>query len=302
MPAASAIRAFPDNGAFMPKINGLTTAASPITMALHLTVCVLASGSKGNAIYVSDGETSILIDAGLSGIEIERRLRKRNLQAECLDAIIVSHEHSDHIKGVGVLSRRYDLPVYISDPTRTEAAGILGSIQRTESFVCGSTFQINGLSIHPFSTSHDAGDPAGFTIERNGLKIGLATDLGIATQMVKEHLKGSALLLLEANHDIAMLENGPYPWPVKQRIKSRVGHLSNVDSRDLLGEIKHSGLQQVILGHLSETNNTPETAAREIGPVLAGCKTKLNIATQDQCGEVFLLPYCTTHTANPSDC
>ncbi|MBA3029373.1 MAG: MBL fold metallo-hydrolase [Desulfobacteraceae bacterium] len=253
----------------------------------RLSVCVLASGSKGNAIYVSDGETAILIDAGLSGIEIERRLREKGLEADDIHAILVSHEHSDHIRGVGVLSRRYDIPVYINKGTESEAVAAMGTIKRTEPFSCGRSFQINHLTIHPFSTSHDACDPSGFTISRNSIKISLATDLGIATHMVKEHLKGSALVLLEANHDINMLENGPYPWPVKQRIRSRLGHLSNTESRDLLMEIRHEGLGRVILGHLSETNNTPEKALREIGPALAGSKTKLTVATQERCGEIY---------------
>jgi phosphoribosyl 1,2-cyclic phosphodiesterase len=266
-----------------------TAGQTPRKKTGRLSVCVLASGSKGNAIHVSDGETTLLFDAGLSGIEIERRLRERNMAARAIQAIIVSHEHTDHIKGVGVLSRRYGIPVYINQGTQAAAVCELGVIKHTESFCCGRDFSINHLTIHPFSTSHDARDPAGFTIQSNGIKIGLATDLGIATQMVKEHLKGSALLVLEANHDLEMLEKGPYPWPVKQRIRSRLGHLSNKESRDLLMEIRHSGLGHVVLGHLSETNNTPEKALREIGPALNGCKASLSVATQDRCGEIYHL-------------
>jgi phosphoribosyl 1,2-cyclic phosphodiesterase len=264
-----------------------TAEQAPPKKVNHLAVCVLASGSKGNAIHVSDGKTNILFDAGLSGIEIERRLRERNMAAQAIQAIIVSHEHTDHIKGVGVLSRRYGIPVYINEGTKAAGASELGVIKHTESFCCGRDFCINHLTIHPFSTSHDARDPAGFTIQKNGIKIGLAMDLGIATRLVKEHLKGSDLLVLEANHDMEMLEKGPYPWPVKQRIRSRLGHLSNTESRDLLMEIQHSGLDYVVLGHLSETNNTPEKALREIGPALNGCKASLAVATQDRCGEIF---------------
>jgi phosphoribosyl 1,2-cyclic phosphodiesterase len=247
-----------------------------------LTICMLASGSKGNATYVSDGTTSILFDAGLSGIEVQRRLSSAGLCIENLDAIIVSHEHDDHIRGVGVLSRRFDLPVYVSSKTR-KAAKLLGKISKIEHFKCGSGFCINGLNIHPFSISHDAKDPAGFTVKLNGSKVGIATDLGVATSMVKEHLKGCSVLILEANHDPTMLAQGPYPWPLKQRIKGRTGHLSNMEARELLSEIKHSKLEKVILAHLSEENNTPQKALSEVGLALNGCNAGLSVATQDRC-------------------
>ncbi|UCD90993.1 MAG: MBL fold metallo-hydrolase, partial [Desulfobacterales bacterium] len=167
----------------------------------NLAVCMLASGSKGNAIFLSGGSTSILIDAGLSGIEIERRLLSKGLCPEDLDAILVSHEHSDHVHGVGVLSRRFSLPVYINRKTQKAATIQLGDIYDVKNFECGSTFKIENLTIHPFSISHDAEDPAGFTISQNGAKIGIATDLGVATSVVKTHLRSCDVLILEANHD-----------------------------------------------------------------------------------------------------
>jgi len=254
----------------------------------HLTVCVLASGSKGNAIYVSDGQAAILVDAGLSGREIERRLQSRGLHAEDLCALVLSHEHADHVQGVGVLSRRYRLPVYISRKT-AEAAYRLGKVADTVYFECGEAFQIAGLDIHPISLSHDAEDPAGFTIRSNGLKLGIVTDLGVVTSMVREHLKGCHALILEANHDDDMLLNGPYPWPLKQRIRSRIGHLSNNDSSTLLSDILHDRLQHVILAHLSETNNTPEEALRSIAPALIGSQTQLHVAQQHRCGELIVV-------------
>ncbi len=253
----------------------------------NLGVCILASGSKGNAIFISSGDTSLLIDAGLSGIEIERRLRSRGLDPKDLNAILVSHEHSDHIQGVGVLSRRYKLPVYINSKTQKAGVSQLGNLHDFKQFECGSMFTINDLSIHPFSISHDALDPCGFTVNQNGTKIGIATDLGIATSMVKEHLKGCTLLILEANHDEQMLINGPYPWPVKQRIKSRTGHLSNEASKTLLNELQHDGLQHVMLAHLSETNNTPQKAVNEVGRALTRCKARLDVALQDKCGALL---------------
>jgi phosphoribosyl 1,2-cyclic phosphodiesterase len=254
----------------------------------NLSICLLASGSKGNATYISDGESSILVDAGLSGIELQRRLENRDLSPEKLDAIIITHEHSDHIRGAGILSRRFKLPVYINPKTEAASPG-LGSLHEIRSFECGTSFAIGNLTIHPFSISHDAQDPAGFTIGRNGTRMAIATDLGLATTMVKEHLKQCALLVLEANHDPRMLETGPYPWPLKQRIQSRVGHLSNNDSKNLLSELQHENLEHVILAHLSETNNTPQKAFDEVIQALTRCDAQLTVADQYRSGPVIYL-------------
>ena len=254
----------------------------------NIAVCTLASGSKGNATYISDGETSILIDAGLSGKEIQRRLTSQGLSAEQLNAIIVTHEHSDHIKGVGILSRRYKLPVYINQKTE-KAAPELGKLHAVRPFECGKAFTVDKLAIHPFSISHDAHDPSGFTIGQNGTTIAIATDLGIATSMVREHLKHCALLIMEANHDPQMLQTGPYPWPLKQRIQSRVGHLSNSDSKKLLNDLQHENLQHVILAHLSEVNNTPQKALAEVSKALNRCKARLTVARQDASGPIIYL-------------
>lgn len=254
-----------------------------------MQICTLASGSKGNAIYVSNGETAVLIDAGLSGVEIERRLKSRNISIAGIDAIVVSHEHADHIQGVGVLSRRHHLPVYLSPQTIDAVAGQLGKAWKINHFSCGTAFTINTLTIRPFSVSHDASDPAGFTIGGNGVKVGIATDLGIATAMVKTHLKDCGCLVLEANHDPHMLEHGPYPWPLKQRIKSRSGHLSNESCRELLMEVLHDGLSHVILGHLSETNNTPEAALRVVTEALPDTRINVTVAAQDCAGPLIRL-------------
>jgi phosphoribosyl 1,2-cyclic phosphodiesterase len=251
-----------------------------------LSFCLLASGSKGNAIYVSDGETALLFDAGLSGVDIERRMRSRGLDPKDLDAIVVSHEHHDHIQGVGVLSRRFDLPVYISRETE-KAAYRLGNLKKTRHFACGTAFELQRLRIHPFSIAHDAGDPAGFTVSKGGVKIGIATDMGVATGMVRVHLKGCSALVLEANHDPEMLINGPYSWPLKQRIQGRTGHLSNPDTMALLKELAHDRLREVVLAHLSETNNTPEKALAAVGPALCGHSARLGVACQDRPSPIF---------------
>ena len=244
------------------------------------TVSVLASGSRGNATYVSDGHTAILLDAGLSGVEIQRRMDAKGLDPALLQAILVSHEHADHIHGVGVLSRRFGLTVHISDATYKASKKGLGRLAGVRPFVCGEAFSIGTLAIHPFSISHDAIDPAGFTISGGRCKVGFATDLGVVTGLVREHLQACNILVLEANHDPEMLVDGPYPWPLKQRIRGRSGHLSNDDTASLLENLLHDKLRHVVLAHLSEENNTPEMARQIIDPLLDGNGVRLHVATQ----------------------
>jgi len=251
-------------------------------------ICPLASGSKGNSLFVSCCNSSVLIDAGLSGIETERRLSAINIDPESLTAIVITHEHSDHVKGAGILSRRFHIPVYISKKT-WQAAPNLGKIEDLRFFECGTPFEINQILITPFSISHDAKDPAGLTMEYNGHKIGIATDLGIATSLVKEHLKNSHILYLESNHDLEMLINGPYPWHLKQRIKGRTGHLSNIDAKVLVSELKTDQLKHVILAHLSEENNCPKKAALEVSKSLNASDIVLHVAGPDQPGKLIKL-------------
>ena len=250
---------------------------------------MLASGSKGNCIHIAAGEKAILVDAGLSGREIERRMVQRDLRPDALQAIIVSHEHIDHIRGVGVLARRYKLPVYISSETACAALTALGKVPHFFHFQAGNPFLLPPFTIHPFNISHDAVDPVGFTISVNGSRIGIATDLGIATGLVQEHLKGCQLLVLEANHDLDMLLNGPYPWPLKQRIKGRNGHLSNDAAEALLRSVITVDLRCVILGHLSETNNTANHALKSARRATIGHRVRLLVAEQDQSGPVVRL-------------
>ncbi|MDY6837662.1 MAG: MBL fold metallo-hydrolase [Thermodesulfobacteriota bacterium] len=254
-------------------------------------VCVLASGSKGNAVYVSNGETAILVDAGLSGSEIERRLRSRDIYPDSLDAIVVSHEHRDHIQGVGVLSRRFGLPVHMTAPTMAVAEARLGPLHKAMTFTRGASFHIGTLMLHPFSLSHDAVDPVGFTIQNGDTKLGIATDLGIATQLVCHHLEGCRLMVLEANHDVRMLQEGPYPWEVKQRITSRLGHLSNEASRDLLEKVCHEGLDHVIVAHMSETNNDPDRALSVVQETTSHDGIQFSLATQHSAGDMITLDH-----------
>ncbi|MBU2627792.1 MAG: MBL fold metallo-hydrolase [Proteobacteria bacterium] len=238
--------------------------------------------------FVSCGNQSFLIDAGLSGVETERRLNTVNIDPESLTAILITHEHSDHVKGAGILSRRFKLPVYITQKTYQACSG-LGKIEDLIFFECGVPFKLDQILVRPFSISHDAKDPAGLTLEYNGHKIGIATDLGIATSLVKEHLKDSDILYLESNHDPDMLINGSYPWSLKQRIKGRTGHLSNMDAKMLVSELKTERLKHVILAHLSEENNCPQKAAKEVSLSLNASTIALHVAKPDQPGQFIKL-------------
>jgi len=251
-------------------------------------LCPLASGSKGNAIFVSTPDTAVLVDAGLSGIEIQRRMAAVGRTPDDLKAIIITHEHTDHVKGAGVLSRRFNIPVYVTSDTFNACKG-LGKIDQINFFECGSAFDIGSLAVNPFSISHDACDPAGLTFKHQGKKIGIATDLGIVTNLVRTHLSRVNALYIEANHDPDMLMTGPYPWHLKQRIQSRTGHISNQNARDLVAQICHKDLDHVVLAHLSEENNCPEKAAIEISKNLDPLSTTLSVAGPDQPGEMIWL-------------
>jgi phosphoribosyl 1,2-cyclic phosphodiesterase len=253
-------------------------------------VCVLASGSKGNAIYVANESTAVLVDAGMSGSEIKKRLCSRGIDPETLDAVVVSHEHGDHTLGVGIMSRRFKLPVYASEQTLIATNGRLGVLRDVRHFEPGTAFKVGSLIVRPFSLSHDAADPVGFTIHSNGTKIGIATDFGVATQLVCHHLKGCRLLVLEANHDVQMLEEGPYPWELKQRIRSRAGHLSNEASRDLLSEVADTQLEHVIVAHVSEKNNRPRRALSVVMEAATHPITRFSLARQDEAGDTITLP------------
>ena len=252
--------------------------------------CVLASGSSGNAALLSTEKTRILIDAGLSMRELGKRLAAIGEDIHSLDAILVTHEHSDHVSGLPVLARRLKKPTpfYL---TRLTAPAIDWdeSIPVLEPFQAGTSFQIGDIAVQSFSIPHDAIDPVGFCFDVQGVRIGIATDLGYIPESVKYHLRRVHVLLLEANHDLEMLKVGPYPWSVKQRVMSRVGHLSNLVMSDYLMEELDTCTAHVILGHLSEHNNHPEivrdAASRAL--FLRGLDASISVAEQSQPSEVF---------------
>ena len=232
-----------------------------------MRVCLIASGSKGNAVFIEAGETRLLIDVGLSAREIERRLSLIGVEAESLHAILVTHEHHDHVQGAGPLVRRFGLPLSIHPDTH-KAMPRLGKIEKLQEFDVGVPFHLRDLEIRPFPITHDASAPVGFVIESPDGKIGVATDLGIATRLVADYLTDCRVLVLESNHDEQMLLDGPYPWHLKQRIKSSQGHLSNKASAELLNGLVWDGLEAVFLAHLSETNNAPVMARAGASAVL----------------------------------
>ncbi len=252
-----------------------------------ISICCLSSGSKGNATWVSDGENHLLIDAGLSGKVIAQRMETRELSPEGLTALLVTHEHIDHVKGIGVMARRYNLPVYINEATLNACTHIIGAVPDIRLFSCGHPFHIGRMRVHPFAISHDAADPVGFTIRNDTAKIGVVTDLGIAPHMIRERLKDAGVIMIESNHDPDLLMTGPYPWPLKQRVKSRLGHLSNPDAADFLASLMHRDVKHVILAHLSEENNRPDLAA-ECGQAGIGShNAKLTVAAQEAAGPIL---------------
>ena len=247
-----------------------------------MRVCLLASGSKGNSIFLEVGDSKFLIDAGLSASELLRRLGSVGAEGAELDAILISHEHTDHVRGAGTLARKLKIPLLVSHRTRQAAGDFIGKAETIE-FESGSPFNFKDIKIDPFPITHDASDPVGFIIECDDGKFGMATDLGIVTRLVKEKLKGCRALVLESNHDEDMLQNGPYPWHLKQRIKSRHGHLSNAEFAELLDEIIHPELNAVFLAHLSEVNNDPAIALDVATRLLLArdiCETRLILGEQ----------------------
>jgi len=223
-----------------------------------VNVCALASGSKGNSLLIEGPEGALLVDAGLSAREILKRVLAAGADPERIRGILVTHDHSDHVRGVRVLAKRLSIPVYGTRAT-LEAIGLPDGNSGT-AIAAGNGFNAAGFAVQPFSLPHDAADPVGFVVSIEDLRIGVATDLGYATALVKKRLTGCNFLLLESNHDEKMLMEGSYPWFLKQRIRSRMGHLSNFASSRLLSDLLHEDLQGVILGHLSEMNNRPDLA------------------------------------------
>ncbi|MGC2164172.1 MAG: MBL fold metallo-hydrolase [Silvibacterium sp.] len=328
---------------------------------------VLASGSKGNSTVVSSSRTRILVDAGVSCRELFKRMAAAGEDPRTLDAILITHEHQDHVQGLAVTARRLGIPVYFTEAThrawmrwmtprkrmtyadwlaarKAMAEGSVPSAQGSgegstgadsenweredlaavslaaateteietiepekadpekgdpcslpgvEYFASGEEFSVGDIAVTPFTIPHDAADPVGFVFEADGVRIGLATDLGYMPPNAKRHLKECDVLMLESNHDLDMLRDGPYPWSVKQRVMSRVGHMSNLAAAEFLESEYDGGAAYVVLAHLSESNNLPELARVSAERALRGrmnlLANKLLLATQDRPLESILL-------------
>lgn len=260
-------------------------------MAVRVTV--LASGSRGNCAVLSSSEGSILVDAGISCRETFKRMKAIGEDPSRIKAIVISHEHADHVDGLRVLAKRLKVPVYITEDTydswrrfTRDPEGKPAKLEQREYFQAGRSFSVAGITVNPFTIPHDAADPCGFTFKAHGVKIGMVTDLGYLPYSVKHHLRGCDGLLIESNHDLEMLRSGPYPWMVKQRVMSRVGHLSNSALAEFLCSDYDGCAAFLVLLHLSEHNNYPElahqTAYKALGNRLNLFQSNtLSIALQD---------------------
>lgn len=233
-----------------------------------MNLCSLASSSSGNCIYVGSLNTSLLIDIGISGKKAELGLKEIGVDIKALNGILITHEHSDHIKGLGVISRRYKIPIFATDKTieKVKNQKQIGVIDESLFNIINpdQEFTLNDICIKPFSISHDAVDPVCYTMSCSDKKISVATDLGCYNTYIVDHLKASNVLFIEANHDVKMLEVGSYPYFLKQRILSDVGHLSNEMSGKLLNELFHDELKYIVLGHLSNENNHDDVAYESV--------------------------------------
>ena len=229
-----------------------------------MRLCSIASGSSGNCIYAGSDHTHLLVDTGISKKRIEQGLNTLDVKGEELNGILITHEHIDHIQGLGVFSRKYEVPIYATHGTIEGIKNCKSLGKMPEGLLheikVDHPLSLGDITVHPFAISHDANEPSGYRIEQGERSVAVATDIGIYDEYTVENLKNVNALVLEANHDIHMLEVGPYPYPLKRRVMGDKGHLSNELSGRLLCDILHDDLKQVVLGHLSKENNYPELA------------------------------------------
>lgn len=251
---------------------------------MSLFITSLNSGSNGNCYYIGNSKEAVLVDIGISCREVEKRMSRLNLSPQKVKAIFISHEHSDHIKGVQLFSKKYQIPVYITDATLNNSRLFLERAM-IHSFIKYSPISIGELIITAFPKLHDAADPYSFIIEGNGVKIGVFTDIGSACHHVEENFRQCDAAFLEANYDEQLLQNGHYPYHLKERIKSNKGHLSNLQALDLFINHKHESMSHVILSHLSKDNNCP-MIVRDLFTIHAK-ETKVIVASRLQETSVF---------------
>ena len=242
----------------------------------------LGSGSQGNALLIESGRTRVLLDCGFGLIELTSRLSRLGLEASGLDAIIVTHEHSDHGGGVAKLASRFDIPVYLTRGTLSALGAEGRAIPGRKLIDPYTTFSIDRIEVRPFPVPHDAREPVQFVLSDGAVKLGVLTDTGHSTPHVAQALSGVHALVLECNHDLDMLMNGPYPAHLKSRIAGRLGHLANAESAELVRAMDCSRLQHLVAAHLSQTNNTPELARAALAGALGCAAEWIGVATQEE--------------------
>lgn len=240
-------------------------------------VCVLSSGSSGNSIYIECRGTAVLIDQGLANRELKRRMSLNGLDTGKIKAILVTHEHGDHISGAGITARDLDVPIYCTEGTMKTLQNLLKGDEKTIRIEGGKAFSINNIEFSPYSVSHDALEPVQFSAVYGKKKFTIATDLGFVSNLVIERLTGSDLAVIESNYDEEMLKNGSYRWELKQRIMGKNGHLSNRNASDLIFNISSRGTGKFVLAHLSEENNKPEIAEKTVKDVFDKYDKKLEM-------------------------
>lgn len=264
---------------------------------MSLQFCSLSSGSNGNCYLIGTERTLILVDAGISCKKIIQQLTELRLRPELLSGVLITHEHADHIKGAEVLSRKYQIPLFTNEKTGEEMLRLMKRTEgvRLQSFETGRPFSLGNIDIMPFPVSHDAADPVGFSLCSGGRQISTATDTGCITEEMLRELSTADLLILEANHDEDMLKMGKYPWFLKQRILSPVGHLSNEAAGEAIVQIagSMSKPRQILLGHLSRENNFPEMAVATVKNVMEehnlfpGNKLQIHLLKRDALSRVY---------------
>ena len=254
-----------------------------------MKICSLASGSKGNCLYLETGDTRVLIDVGLSLRETLLRMDEVGIDASRINAVLVTHEHIDHIRSAGSFARKFNVPVFASHLVHAKADKYFKKTQVCE-FESGLALTFRDIRIDPVPITHDSCDPVGFVVESREGRAASVTDFGIVTRLITEKLRGCRFLNLESNHDVDMLMNSPYPWELKQRIKSRHGHISNEESLALLHELAHGGLEALVMAHLSEVNNHPEHVVRTTRAFLSDqniCAPRVVIGDQYHASELI---------------
>lgn len=240
-----------------------------------LSLCTLFSGSSGNCVLISDGHTNLLVDCGVSGKRITAALEQLGVDPRSLDAVLVTHEHSDHTNSVGIMHRRFGIDIYANELTWRAVELVAGRYDERALHLFTGRFCIGDIEVQPFAIPHDAAQPVGYSFYAENKKITIATDIGHVSEELYDQIAGSDIALIEANHDVEMLKMGPYPYPLKRRILSDRGHLSNESAGELCARLAKGGTRKLLLGHLSQQNNLPEIAYQTVKNHLEQARAEL---------------------------